>query len=387
MSKKVVVVGSGITGAFVAYFLSGLGAEVIVVDPGDGAGRASDNNPGGLNPLHGPGIPGLMSQFAMDSYRLHRSEWANIEDASQLAFSGRTVARLFTAFTEDEVCRLNRMSQLYRETDGFTSEWIDGGALSKFDSRISSDVVGGLWTQGNASVIPDAYTNAVAKAAGARGAVEKRGRVSGVETSDGVVRSVFVDSRPVACDEVVYATGAWVDSINSAFDIALPVRPVRGQLLLAELPPAAPDHDITWNHYGIYHNCGRHYWLGGTFEECGFDDSTTDSGKRAIIGGVCRIVPELEQFPIRRHISGLRPMTPDGLPILDRVPGYRNVWLVLGGGSKGMLLSSGLGKAAAEMAAGVAHDTIPACLSLARFSGAHAVSSSTTGHDSTRRLV
>lgn len=387
MSKTVIVVGRGISGAFVAYFLSGMGAKVIVVDPGVSAGRASDNNPGGLNPLHGPGVPGLMSQFAMSSYRLHLSEWTRIEDASGTAFSGRTVARIFAAFTEAEAERLNLTKKLYEQADGFASEWIDGEALVKLDSRINCDVVGGLWTHGNASVDPGAYTDAVIKAAIAQGAVEKRGRVSGVEASDGVVQRVVVDSQPLACDEVVYTTGAWVESINSAFDIAVPVRPVRGQLLLAELAPTAPDHDISWNRYGIYHVCGRYYWLGGTFEESGFDASATDVGKRAITEGVCRIVPELAQCPIVRHTAGLRPMTPDGLPILDGVPGYRNAWLVLGGGSKGMLLSSGLGKAAAEMVAGSAIDEAPACFSLTRFNGAQTVSSPMTDHHNKRGLT
>lgn len=367
MAKTVVVVGGGITGAFAAYFLTELGARVFLVDPGDQPYRSSANNPGGLNPLHGPGIPGEMSAFAMRCYRMHLSEWPAIADVSRTGFSGRVVTRVLVAFTDDEAHHLTQMMQLYEDKSGFSAEWLERDALLGLDRRISGNVVGGLLTYGNASVDAVDYNNAVIKAACVRGAVEKQGRVCAVEASDGRIRRVFVGSESLPCDQVVFATGPWLESISSISGVTIPVRPVRGQLLLAEAISPAPEHDITWKHYGIYHQRGKSFWLGGTFEETEYDGSTTFSGRQAIMKGLSTVVPSIVHSKIRRHMAGLRPMTPDGLPILDRIPGYENAWLALGGGSKGMLLSSGLGQAAAEMAVGTDGEAAPALFSLARF--------------------
>ena len=66
-ARKVVVIGGGITGVFAAYFLAALGAEPTVLERGEIGGEASGANAGGLNPLHGAGIPGPMQEFALAS--------------------------------------------------------------------------------------------------------------------------------------------------------------------------------------------------------------------------------------------------------------------------------------------------------------------------------
>jgi glycine/D-amino acid oxidase-like deaminating enzyme len=343
----------GITGAYAAYFLSGSGNKITMVDPGEEGCCASFNNPGGINPLHGPGIPGPMSDFAIHCHRTHLAEWSRISDLSGIDFDGRIISRLFIAFSTEEEAGLKEARVLYDHAEGFSAERLDGDALRRRDPRISPGAVGGLWTTGNASVDPGRYSRAVASAAHARGAVQTSGgRATGLKMEGGRIRSVLVESEELACDEVIVATGVWLDWFEADSGIRIPVRPIRGELLLAELGADAPVHDVSWKQFGVYHHSGRLFWLGGTSQDAGFDCSPTHAGETEILEGVSTILPGLKQAPVRRRAVGLRPMTPDGMPIIGRVPGCENAWFVLGSGSKGMLLGSGLGKAVADLVAG-----------------------------------
>ena len=78
MGNNVVIIGGGITGAFIGYYLAKQEVAVSIIDPESEDSRASSNNPAGINPLHGPDIPGIMSEFAMFSYPSHTNEWNNI---------------------------------------------------------------------------------------------------------------------------------------------------------------------------------------------------------------------------------------------------------------------------------------------------------------------
>lgn len=352
MTRTIVVIGGGITGAFAAYFLAGRGCQVVVIDAGDDHRRASSNNPGGINPLHGPGIPGLMSDFALQCYLTHRAEWTDITRLSQIEFNGRIITRIFAAFSDEEATELSEAAYLYEGNDGFSARWLDATALRKRDPRISDEAFGGLWTTGNGAVNPVRYRNAVIKAACAKGARSASGRVREVAVRNGRAHELRTEAQSIECDEIVLATGPWCEWIYDNFDVVLPVRPVRGDLLLAELGIDVPVHDVTWNQYGVYHHDAGQFWLGGTWEEAGFDDSPRPGARQDILNGVSRIIPEAGRSHIVHHAVGLRPVTPDGMPVVGRMPGVENAWLALGGGSKGMLLSSGMGKAVADMVTG-----------------------------------
>ena len=85
----VVVVGGGIAGAFSAFFLARAGADVTLIEREEIAGQASGNNPGGLNPLYGPGIPGPLQALAPEAFGLHLEHWDEIRRTG-IEFDGHT---------------------------------------------------------------------------------------------------------------------------------------------------------------------------------------------------------------------------------------------------------------------------------------------------------
>lgn len=346
---SVAVVGGGITGAFVAYSLAGLGVPVTLVERSEIGSGASWRNPGGLNPLHGPGIPGPLQALALASFRLNVDGWDELRELSGVDFGGRRAPRLQLAFDDDDRAALDGQSALYARADGFSAEWIDRDTLLADEPRLSPGVAGALLTEGNAKVEAAAYTRAVVAAAVALGATELRAEVRGLMHAAGRATAVALDSGDLACDGVVLATGSWCTGPAGWLEIELPVSPVKGELVRARPAGGGVATDLAWRDTAVYGTGTASVWLGGTEARTGLDDSPTDDGEAAILRGVERVLPGFAPLAVEERQAALRPATPDGLPIAGRAPGWDNVCLALGGGRKGMLLAAGLGRAVAEL--------------------------------------
>jgi glycine/D-amino acid oxidase-like deaminating enzyme len=345
----VVVVGAGITGAFAAYFLARAGASVTLLER-DGVGaHASGRNPGGLNPLHGPGIPGPLQELALQSFRLHVEHWDEIESLSGRAFDRRRVERLHVALDEEDMRTLAAVADLHEEAAGFAGRLLDASEVLALEPRVTPRVTGGVLVDGNATVDPAAYTEAVVHAAVRLGVDLRTGEAVGLRR-DGASACAVVLGRggEIACDGVVVAPGAWASQASEWLGSALPLSPVKGELLLVEtdIPLAA---DVSRGRLGAYQAGGSRIWLGGTEDDASFDSVPSASARERILAGIADLLPGLATGVVVRHVASLRPSTPDGLPVVGAVPGLENVFFAGGGGRKGMLLGSGLGRAVADL--------------------------------------
>jgi glycine oxidase len=90
-------------------------------------------------------------------------------------------------------------------------------------------------------------------------------------------------------------------------------------------------------------------WCGTTEEWRGFDKETSTSAHQSILEGAVRLVPDMADARLSLQTACLRPVTPDWLPIIGRLPGWDNVYLATGAGKKGILLSPGIGKSVADL--------------------------------------
>ena len=306
----IAVIGGGISGAFAAYFLARRGAAVTLIERDEPAAHASGNNPGGLNPLHGPGIPGPLQELALEAFRLHREH-----------FSPPPRPRLQLAVDAADAEALERSKALYDSTPGFSARWLERDELSELEPGLDPAVRRGLWTEGNAKVDAADYTRTVVAAADADLVKAEVTGLRGTELRLG-------NGDTVSCDGIVIATGPWVAGPAAWLDVPLPVEAVDGELALVERGAPTPV-DLAWRDAAVYDAGNPRAWLGGP------------------AGGVARILPGLRDAHVLRRTRAPRPVTPDGLPIAGMVAD--NVCLALGGGRKGMLLSAALGLAAAEL--------------------------------------
>jgi glycine oxidase len=344
-----VVVGGGIAGAFAAYHLAELGAEVTLVERDEIGGQASGHNPGGLKPLHGAGIPGPLEGLALESFRMHLEGWETILELSGLDFSPRRAPRLHLAADEDDVDALERLKGSYDSTPGFSAQWLEREELLTIEPELDPALYRGLWTEGTAKVDPGAYTRAVAAAAGRLGAKTVRAEVRGLKRSGDRVTGVLLDSGALRCDGVVVATGPWCAEPSTWLGTTIPIEPLKGEMLLAERERASDQIDLVWRDAQVYEAGPGRIWLAGTEERARFDRTPSASGRATILDRVARIAPSLRDVRVLRQTAGLRPLTPDCLPIVGLPAGWSNACLAMGAGRKGMLLSAAMGRAAAEL--------------------------------------
>jgi glycine/D-amino acid oxidase-like deaminating enzyme len=193
-----VVIGAGITGAFAAWFLARRGLGPLLIERA-GVGRgASGSNPGGLNPLQGPGIPGPLSELAWHSFLLHLHPARDLAHAAGPGGAVRRVRRLELAFDAREADALAAELSRCRHAEGFEARRLDASELRRVEPRVSPEAVGALWSEGNGMVDCRTYPQAIANAALALGAKLQTGSVEGIVAENGRAVAVRVDGALIA---------------------------------------------------------------------------------------------------------------------------------------------------------------------------------------------
>ena len=350
-TSDVVIVGGGVAGCAVAYYLARSGiASTIIEREGIGA-KASGYSAGGLNPLEGAEIPGALAAMAMTSFRMHKELWDDLAEVSGTDFSPKVISVIRIAFDDQDVKRLEETHQTFESADdGFSSRWLSSDQLSEIDPRITSESVAAIETYGNAIVSSYRYTQALARAAEKLGAVVRPGEVTGVKKSGGRVTSVVTDDGEVACGSVVFATGPWSSQIERWLGIMVPVEPLKGEILRMKPRDGRPlDRDVQGAGVTLFHREGGQIWMGSTEERTGFNLEPSVAARDRLMAGAVRIMPAMSDAELLQHTACLRPVTPDWLPILGRATGWDNVYLATGAGKKGLLLSPGIGKGIADL--------------------------------------
>jgi glycine oxidase len=209
----------------------------------------------------------------------------------------------------------------------------------------------GLFFADDRSVDNVRLVRALAASAVSRGAVVLSGRpVSRLIVEGGVISGVVAGAERFATRVVVNATGAWAGGIPGD-PLPPPVEPVRGHIVAFDVPAGFVDR-VLCSHRGyvVPRSDGR-LLAGSTVERVGFDKSVTAGAVQAILAIALEIAPRLAEARIAQSWAGLRPGTPDDLPIVGKgaVPGlfhatglYRN----------GILLGPLVGEAVARLAQG-----------------------------------
>ncbi len=347
---SVTVVGGGVFGGAVAYHLARRGCKTTLVEQDDWGAHASGKNPGNLNPILGA-APTLIP-LTLHAFERHRVLAAELAGLGCAAYDLRPLKRVLLAFDADDQAELEATERLFAGVAGFAATRLGEEAVRGLDRRLSPAVASGLLLEGNMSLDSRAFTAALVDGAARWGATILRGRVSGLASVGGRVRGVRVADQVLACDAVVLATGAWLAESRDWLGVAPPVTPLKGQLLRVRLPGAGLRHDFTHGIVSLYRRGVDECWIGVTREDAGFDETPTGAERDGLLRGAARIMPCVGQATLLEHVAALRPMSPDGRPVVGRVPGWENAYVAGGGGHKGILLCPGVGETLAAMVVG-----------------------------------
>jgi len=151
------------------------------------------------------------------------------------------------------------------------------------------------------------------------GVLHQGGRIKGVQTAE---------AGEFHCETLINAAGAWAAELSEwATGQSIPVKPVKGQIVLTERLPRLLNGCITTSDCYMAQKDNGEILIGSTTEEKGFDVSNTFPEINGLVQGAIRCLPELAKVNLTRTWAGLRPGSPDELPILgpvDHIQGYYN---------------------------------------------------------------
>ena len=349
-SSDVVIVGGGVAGCAVAYYLGKAGVKSAIVEREGIGTQASGYAAGGLNPLHG--VPAALRPLAMESFNLHLTLWDELKSATGSDFQARIVSMIKLAFEDTELSAFQELMELFEAAEGFSAQPLEASEVHKLEPRIAPDVIRGLYLYGNGVVDSYLFTTALAKAAEQHGTTCRRGHVRGLQRSANRVTGVLLEDGEVACDTVVLAMGPWAKAAEQWLGCSIPVEPLKGEILRVAVPGPALPHDLLGPDVSLYSRSDGLVWCGATTEWRGFDQAPSESARQFLLQGASRLMPAMAGASLVKHTACLRPVAADDLPIVGRAPGWDNVYLAGGAGKKGILLSTGIGTALADLIVG-----------------------------------
>jgi len=154
-------------------------------------------------------------------------------------------------------------------------------------------------------------------------------RILGVETAHGEMRA----------DRVVVATGAWSGDLLATLGLELPVKPMKGQMILFKCADDfLPSMVLAKRRYAIPRRDG-HILVGSTLEDVGFDKTPTGDALESLRATAIDLLPSLADAEVIKHWAGLRPASPEGIPYIGPVPGHDGLWLNCGHFRNGLVLA------------------------------------------------
>ena len=346
--SDVIIIGGGVAGCSTAFFLAQEGVKVTVVERESVGSHASGFAFGGLNPLDGTGTPYPLLDFSLHCFRAHRKLAPEILELSGVDNQFYQRDRMTLAFDDTDVARTTEHIAVQQQVADFTVSWIDSAEVFRLEPDISPDCVGAVLTIGSGAVEGYRHTLAMAQAAEKLGAEILYGRVTGLDRAgDGV--AVSMGGNVLEADVAVLAIGPWCQEAETWTGASIPVVPFKGQILRLQLEGKELQTTLGWGKSYAASKPDGLIWAGTTEEHVGFDDQPTPYGRDAVMGDLLRMAPFLSEAQLVQHTACLRPLTPDGLPIVGRVPGWDNLYLCTGAGRKGILWSTGMARATADL--------------------------------------
>ncbi|UCC26530.1 MAG: glycine oxidase ThiO [Gemmatimonadales bacterium] len=364
----VLVIGGGVVGLAAAWALSDAGLRPRVVDPGEITDRATWAAGGMLAPMGEAREPGPFLHLALSGLERYPAFVRRLEAASGIGVGLHLDGKLLTATRPDDLRKLEARRD-WLLADGHPVEWMDGEDARRLEPSLSPHVRAGLLLEGNGRVHNRDLQRALETAVAVSGVATTRGRVSALRSRGGRVEGVTLrDGRTLDAPVVVLAAGAWSGGIEG-LPRPLPVRPVKGQMLAIASPDRPLCRVVTSpDVYLIPREApeGPQVLVGATSEEAGFDRSLEPRGQAALEDGARDLVPQLGDAPVVERWTGLRPGTPDDLPIVGPDPEVSGLWYLTGHYRNGILLAPATAHLLTEGLTGVASP--PAAFRVERFS-------------------
>jgi len=416
---RILVLGSGVVGVTSAWYLAKAGHEVTVVDRQPAPGmetsfaNAGQVSPGYSAPWAGPGIPVkaikwlLMrhrplvvwpqtdpafwswlvrmlancteTAYATNKRRMVRvAEYSRdmlreLRDETGIQYDQRMQGTLQLFRTQKQLDHVGADTEVLRK-EGVPYEVLDAAGCARAEpalARVSGKYLGGLRLPGDETGDAHVFTQELAKLAAAAGVTFRQGvTIRRLLTEGDRISAVETDQGTLKADRYVVATGSFSTGLVKPLGISIPVYPVKGYSITVPItnPDAAPVSTVMDESYKVaITRLGDRIRVGGTAELSGYDIRLRQARRDTLEFSVGDLFPEGGDIPRATFWSGLRPMTPDGTPIIGRTK-YRNLFLNTGHGTLGWTMACGSGRVLSDLVSGVTPEIETADLAVSRYS-------------------
>jgi glycine oxidase len=324
-SYDAIIVGGGVIGLSCAWRLAQRGASVAVVERSSPPAGATRVAAGMLAPVGELtfGEPELL-KLTLAAAERYPAFVAELEAASGTASGYTRCGALHVALDRDEAAELRRVHQLQRLL-GLGAEWLPPRRCRELEPALTPSFNGGVHSPGEAVVDPRALTATLLRALEAEGAgLRLETEVTEAQIEGDRIAGVRTDAgEELRAPAVVLATGAWSGQAQWLPERGRPpVRPVKGQILELRARDGRPPCErivASERVYLVPRPDGR-LIVGATVEEQGFDTTVTAGGVHELLREAYRLLPEVAEMELVEAAAGLRPGTPDNLPLVGPAP-------------------------------------------------------------------
>lgn len=412
-NKDIVIVGGGVIGVCTAYELAKKGAQVTLIEQGEIACGSSHGNGGLIVPSHSvplaaPGVPlqGLKWMFNPESpfyikphFNLDFLEWMllfafasrrapmmrGIPVLRDLLLASRTLFDEFASQRDFEFGYEQKGTLMAFLTEraleggveeaqlvgsfGVETKTLNSSELRELEPALSPQVVGGIHYFQDAHLDPAQFVTGLAEKAKELGArIFTKTEVIHFETSASQISGIQTTRGNFTADQIILCAGAWSPSIVRDLRINLPVQAAKGYSVTLEKSGIAPHYPLMFGEARVVVTpLQDRLRLAGTLELAGMDFSIDPRRVSALQRNAAKYLQGLEQAKALEIWRGLRPCTPDGLPVISRAKSFDNLIVATGHAMLGMSLGPITGVLVSQLAMGETVDVDLQPLRLDRF--------------------
>ncbi|MBI4969069.1 MAG: D-amino acid dehydrogenase [Rhodospirillales bacterium] len=411
---RVIVLGAGVIGTATAYWLVRDGHEVTVLDRQPGAGLETSFANGGqisashAEPWANPATPAKVLRWLgrkdaplLWRWRLDPALWAwglrflanctpgrtriNTERTLRIALYSRTLLKALRAETGIEYDqRSEGILHLYRDgrefdlavkaaaamrAMGLERRVLDPAACVRLEPALAqAKLIGGIHSPEDESGDAHLFTQRLAVLAQERGATFRYAtRIEAIETEAGRLCAIRTDQGRLACQTAVLALGSFSTGLAKSLGFTLPVVPAKGYSVTLPAGPGAPKMSLTDDELKmVYSRLGERLRIAGTAEFAGLDAAIDPLRARLLLDRALGLLPQAGDPAKAQYWAGLRPVTPDSVPILGPSP-IAGLFLATGHGTLGWTMSVGTGRFMADLVGGKRPEIDPKGLGIDRF--------------------
>jgi glycine oxidase len=334
VKSPIYIIGGGIIGLLSARELAMAGETVAVLDRRE-LGRESSWAGGGiLSPLYPWRYPEPVNRLARWGQTAYPDLARELLASTQLDVEWVRSGLLILDAAEAE------QAHAWAEQAGTPLVQLDDRSLHALAPAVSPAITGALHFPEVAQVRNPRLVTALHQDLVGRG-VELRERVEvhGFESHQGRLHALHTSAGVLPTERAIVAAGAWSATLLSGTGLDLDHPPVKGQMLLLRPHPRLISAVLLNDGYYLIPRRDGHILVGSTQEQTGFDKATSSAAREELRAAARTMVPALADAEVEKHWAGLRPGSPQGVPVIDRHPEIQGLYICTGHFRNGLVMA------------------------------------------------